>query len=948
MCISLSKNGHDAALAARGHILRTLRFTLRDYWEADDPALNTGAEAVLAMRNEPDAYDPVATIELLERNMSNAALAAFLFACWEGWDEWAADTARSWAPARPHPLVTDSRLEIALEVTRLLGRAGDDILSRSATSADLANALGNFATALSKYGQAAFAVDFLVSALGAVHAPEEANRLSSQLLGLIAENEELRNTLPVALLARAQAFIETTPDDCGSGRIVAFDAFWAALRTLDNPDGPSQIAATLLQFSESREYLEVFRDGLRSLVDPSIEVDNAMALYSRTRWKLDEEESVSALLGVSGLIAAIDDRRRKLFPSQESAFTESSWTTWSFDWPAYPASVPLGRALDESPSFDDQLLHFRHETIHVASMTGRLMLPNLALRLATVDACLDLHARLQQMGEQGEIDGSTLVPALSTKDLIALGDAERALELLRKTQVLQAAWSPVLEGIAVFGELHADVRDDHATSVVDDVISQFLSDAIDPDDDLDYISLVDAAGERVRRAQDIAGRWRIRTYLNLRPAQYLAGYIAVRGVVAGWREKLGGLDASRAFRVLLHAVRNVPTEALPDLSLPIDRFADEAQDRFAAWLDGLASLPPDDVRRLAEDLVPLEWLDGRLVDLSGDASQRANDEFSAQYAQALRSMVGPDRASVERLADEGEARLWAAWYAKAQTLREHLGKHALTFAGPLSRQADLLPIGEATAPFWLVEGTQALAFSVRVVDRGEGQPGGYQGQLIPLDDHEWAGLQSALTSHPEARLRVARVADLGNGSVREGRGNGRQMLVLSLGPWTHVRNLGAFTSSGVDTALRDAAVERLVPEARVRLERDIASRGRFAVELARWLKSPGPWTAVGVRVDVDAWACRVLELAEACVSERADETRDRVSNGLLGAYDLCEGGLRGVAESLGIPLGDLADLLFASGRAPAPADWAVEGAMEGLMTKFSTGWDVSPWPGAAS
>jgi hypothetical protein len=262
-------------------------------------------------------------------------------------------------------------------------------------------------------------------------------------------------------------------------------------------------------------------------------------------------------------------------------------------------------------------------------------------------------------------------------------------------------------------------------------------------------------------------------------------------------------------------------------------------------------------------------------------------------------------------------------------------------------QARLLPVGSATCAFWLADPDHSLCLSVRVVDRGRSKPGGYQGQVIPLSDEDWTALLAEVAARPGERLEVARLADMASITQNPMGGGGRHLLALTLGGWGYVRQLGSFEEQPIDPELRDAVLRRVAPSRLVRLEHEVADGASLAERILSWLSAPGPWQLDGRVWAVEAWARRVAELARACASKKADGERRSVSARLLQQAPALTKPqpLSGLADALGVQVGDLVRLVWDSASSPASAPWLDDRDDETVVgTCFRRGidgWDVA-------
>ncbi len=146
----------------------------------------------------------------------------------------------------------------------------------------------------------------------------------------------------------------------------------------------------------------------------------------------------------------------------------------AFDYPPFRRAVPHGQAVRRDPNLDELVLTVVHDSIHVVSMNSAIGETIIALRLAL----LELEFRLwTYMGpaDPEAFTGAGVAP-LRDGDLAALAQAEAALEITRKLQILKDIWGPWLEGLAVFGELGADAPEDASDVVVSRVLANLLFD----------------------------------------------------------------------------------------------------------------------------------------------------------------------------------------------------------------------------------------------------------------------------------------------------------------------------------------------------------------------------------------------------------------------------------------------------------------------------------------
>src|SRR5262249_53885527 len=155
-----------------------------------------------------------------------------------------------------------------------------------------------------------------------------------------------------------------------------------------------------------------------------------------------------------------------------------------------------------------------------------------------------LWAATPGMTEERIVEAVTArgIAQLSDGDAGALFRAEQNVELALKAKILQDVWTPWFEGLAMFGEMaadptHHDERHSPVTEALRNLIDfhgqphegERVSDAF-----LKYISEFEA---RCSQAISRLGPARLRAYADVTDVPYLAGYIAVRAVVAAWRAR---------------------------------------------------------------------------------------------------------------------------------------------------------------------------------------------------------------------------------------------------------------------------------------------------------------------------------------------------------------------------------------------------------------------------
>ena len=574
--------------------------------------------------------------------------------------------------------------------------------------------------------------------------------------------------------ARKVLSLISATDDPGA-TVRAFDAAESLIRYLDvTSDERKEIAATLVpalrEVSALMPLARVLAVGEPQGED--IPKTAALRLFAKRTWHADSDLTDVLAEEIAGLAIAIEDERWSVEPPPPT-LPEAHWTTWSFDYPPFGRAVPNGESMRKDDYPDETRLTIAHETIHVLCMGGDLGLALTALRLAL----FEVEIRLWSFGGPTDPErfGMGVAP-LTIGDLAPMAQAEQALELSRKIQALEDIWSPWLEGVAVFGEMTAAHEDDEVVTLVTQVLANLISDERPEEESARRKIPVgqvprtrqDDADRQFREAGGRSGPARLRANLGGRYAhKYLAGYLAVRSVVAAWRRSVGEeLSAQMAFRLLLHVTRHGTIESIPNIAAPAADFGAEAVDRMADWVRSLLNLDPDSLRKLAREGHQMGgtcWRGGELIVLD-DEDADAVALLEPMVDRALMTLAG-EEADLNRIpaADtETEALMKAfagALEKQSWSLKEFYPGLPATYLGRLA----ILPLAKVRAPFWLVEPDGDLVFLLRTSDPTGGPP---LHQLLRsrLTLEQATALEVERSRLRDARMSVHRVADVAHTS----------------------------------------------------------------------------------------------------------------------------------------------------------------------------------------
>lgn len=317
--------------------------------------------------------------------------------------------------------------------------------------------------------------------------------------------------------------------------------------------------------------------------------------------------------------AMLDDQRLALL-APPPLRPGIAWHDLTLAHHSLQAAVPLGRALVADPERTGELvLTLAHEATHAFCLLGSIG--------AAVSACRAGISYLEflLLDVAAGATGEAVNPARATP-LASLPADERAIwlalaqaELARRATRLAAAWTPWLEGVALYFELLADPAQDD-----DEILAPHEA----------VRSLVDFAAGRApgesdaaveRRAHDAALEFerfvsaaltrhsRLRHNAALAAGNgsrvYLPGYLLVRALVARWEATLGRHIAPlHAARLLLDATRNGSAEALPTLDMGLEDFDERCRNDVARFVTALAAIDADTLERLVAGARPRQRL----------------------------------------------------------------------------------------------------------------------------------------------------------------------------------------------------------------------------------------------------------------------------------------------------------------------------------------------------
>jgi hypothetical protein len=787
-------------------------------------------------------------------------------------------------------------------------------------------------------------------------------------------------------------------------RVEAFDSVEAALERLWLAPETSQetAAAALLQAIDEQDYLSVFKMPL-CLLTPACKHHSELAkTFNSTTWpKRISEDALEDWLDTEKPIRAaqwqemqIDLARLQMTPQEPQTSAKMDWTASSISHSAFRRAIPHNRSFLREAEFDRLLLVLSHEMTHVLSVVGAIGNALNCLRVAAYDAELQLWAATPGMTVERIKEGVAAqgVAKLLDSDAGAMFRTEQSVELALKTKILQDVWMPWFEGLAVFGEIASDPthhkeRNSPVTEALRALID-FHGQSLPQESPRVLDAFLEHIAEfELRCSQAISrlGPSRLRWYVDGTDGPYLAGYVAVRSVVAAWRARRSqGLTGTEAFMLLLDATRQDTFDAIPDLSLRSDLFAAEAEDRMVAWVTRLAQLDTEGLAAFldapaSEDLnYRYEWQDGNLEKLPLDAVQGRPDTFRLEgerrLKEALASLTRPEDIDRIKNPTEHTAMLvpqaayamhkhFATESFKQQLEDETNRVYALNLIG------SLLPIGSSTGRFFVNRdpNQERAALSVQLVTTEKHVTNRKPSINVPTIAIEQIAAEQIAKRYQrsaEPRLAVTRLIDLTGTALGDAKARGIHVLAYRYGDWFEVRG----PTTLVDKAIRKNPTSyeqlcklvhaRLYPTPIERQEVETLAKGDAGAQRTLdWITRSTNWHFNNVSLEVSDWAARVKRLASDVLDVTARRPRQQFAAealllGLLGDAKLAQSLAHNRFEELTTAMSqhreDMLAEIFKTAQRPstepvsATAAKMLDACGLRLLVETQHGWDVRP------
>lgn len=787
-------------------------------------------------------------------------------------------------------------------------------------------------------------------------------------------------------------------DERRPGRLQAFNACELAIERLRQTGEPYRAAGAsrLLKVALPQQYLGALLVPMCLLLDDGEPLKAKIATHfpgrewtpriAQTTAKARVQD-LELQLAVQQIDWEIEAAMRKLEEPARQRSSSANAITWTIDHPAHRRAVPLAQSFLREQQFDNHLVELTHEVTHVLSLLGHLGAALTCLRVANIEneaTLWSLHLGRMEGGDQNLDEQASRGPApLADGEPGLLMRADLRVELAAKARTLQDVWAPWFEGLALFGETAADPSRDpsringiaEALRAVVDFIP--TSDATEDSIREEFEKYVSEFEERASRAMRRRGPSRLGSMLRRREDPYFSGYVAVRTVLATWRQNYSsGLEGALAFDLLMHATRYGTSAAIPDLSLPSAEFERQAITRMAAWVQGLAGLSADALGMFfspigrSEAGKSLQW-DGftlrSTADIAGDTGERQVAWLKQRLEQALQSLLSSNSSALgdddaDRIARDGakfytEYRATPAWHEERERYRE--------VAQQLINRGSFLPIARTDSLFYVVldlEGQSFLILQLRTTEAhvDTGNPS-TSALWLPISTEAARAIEAHHKATAEPRMQVSRVIDLGGVIVP---GQSLHVLALRYGEWFDLRGSMPAIQSVLSEHehlpyFRDVLRRRLYPTPTERtVSEDVFVLDEALDQTLTWLSCSTTWQVHGCPVRVGKWVDQIRGKAERARSEAVRRSVVlEASRRMLTCLFPMHADLVGCVVDRGFEAwtsrapelrSDILELLLRSGHSPA-ADGCWDAVVQasdsvdiGLFKRESAGWDIRP------
>lgn len=590
------------------------------------------------------------------------------------------------------------------------------------------------------------------------------------------------------------------------------------------------------------------------------------------------------------------NERFRLFHNSVKKSIQVRFNDWSIQHQNLLQAIPHNRSILKEEYLSDLLMELKHELIHVHSLFGSVGATLSVMRwcLVEMELALFLHQSTDAgYGEYMSLASTRLLSSckpveLLSPDPVLLLHAERSVIIEQKIKIVENIWTPWFEGIAVFGEISDDPLLDPEIESPPSTVIKHLADVVISADDLKEKSRAEFIADHVKEMEtayhnsiEEKGADRLRNYLTRYHKKYLPGYFCVRKLLSNWRKKYHDktIRGDQAARLLLHLTRFSGFDTVPDLSLPVDEFRQEAMKKHIGWLQAINALTYEEIDNfISQDKSNIFnsyfWENGKFKKnelTPEEAESIAIENILTKGKECLKYV--PDEEALEKKAGSSDEKI-------IQTLKEAIRSIEATpmlitekYAYLLGGRYTVLPLAQAECPFWLIDDGKRLNILIRTREKDrEHKEARYNIVSLPLSDDEYDSLREITCATGAPYITVTRSVVLGG--TDQPQLTGSHYFVYQCNNWMYTSSAGMFFGGTPGDDILSMLKYRFAPNQLIEYKEAINKEDHpLSSRTLQWIKNQ-KWhyfTEDFTLADLDSWSAETLQQCEAVLSKKTGD-----------------------------------------------------------------------------
>lgn len=686
-------------------------------------------------------------------------------------------------------------------------------------------------------------------------------------------------------------------------------------------------------------------------------------------WTGDDADLESWLQSAGALAKDISDGSIAADKTPKETFVIADWKASAFKLPAFRRSVPYGKSflLEDDKIRNRQIAVLSHEVTHLLSMLGNIGGELQALRACVCLCELGLWSFSYEIRENDpdaflKHCATYGVASLTDKSLLTFALTEKSIDLTQKANRIETIWTPWFEGLAIFAEHAADpTLDSEWHTPVNEVLSNIVDFNLQDlqvagiQSEKDFNALLhnnlDKIEKLISQSLDYSGKLRLRSYIDNNHRHYLAGYIAIRQVVASWRKTLGlPISGPQAMRALLHVTQFGSSNVHPPSSLPFEDYSPLLLKNFLEWLDMIMSISREDLIHVMElertgdnEARSSRWSDDMELEHTTDEDKDRKYVHDFIHKRTLNAFSEKPSTCIQK---ELFAPFFSQWFSEVEDA-------ALNFTQQIANARSTLTLGVADCPFMLLENSSPeskpilqIFIRTREKRKTDGKPTNSI-SFIPISSDKAIALKDEIQKRKEHLMTATRIAWVGN--VHEGFIRGQNFIILSYGEWSFVLPVGQQLSiQETPQEIEDFILSQYKKTDFLLMEEELFSSGEARCKKTIDELNPDMILQINELDDPSIWIASILERAQMGLkpsSNGYEEINIEILTkfiGREGANAVFEEGLISYLKIPPLERESFIEALHKSGKNPSPLSWLDEQSSERIKSFFEEaeyGWD---------